>query len=434
MIEKIKRILSSLEGLDGWKINEKITESKEAFFVKKDIDMLRSKDVHHIYLTVYKDFEEDGVKYRGSSMTEIHPTMDEEEVKRAIEESLYSASFVKNKYYPLVGPNDKEIRVRPNKFDQDSLSNWISILSQEAYLSDIQENGWINSLELFLDKNKVRILNSEGLDLNYSSYRGELEFISNWKEGQGEIELYKNILFSTYDKGQVEASVKEMLLMAKDRAMANPTPQVKDIPLILSGDPVKEFFNYYYSKASSRAIYNKTSTIKIGDNIQGSDIKGDKISMYLDPDLDNSTFSAPLDSEGQVLERLDLYRDGVLQNYWGNNRFSYYLDIKPSGNMLNMVVGPGSKDLLDLRQGIYLELVAFSDFQMDTLTGDFAGEIRLGYYNDGQKTIPITGGSISGNVNEVHSHIYLSKEIQSNNNFMGPKSIKLINVKIGGVH
>ena len=70
---------------------------------------------------------------------------------------------------------------------------------------------------------------------------------------------------------------------------------------------------------------------------------------------------------------------------------------------------------------------------MDTITGDFAGEIRLGWYKDGDKLIPVTGGSISGNINEVHKEMYLSKEVQKLNNFIGPYSVKLFNVNIAGV-
>ena len=430
IMERIINILSDIKGLDGWKINEKTTESKEIFFIKKNIDMVRSKDVQHISLTVYKDFEEDGVKYRGSSLVDIHPTMGEEEIREVIEGAVYSAGFVKNKYYPLVKPSYVKTGEIENTFDKDSLSNWISRLSKEAFVSDKHEKGWINSLELFLDKNKHRIINSEGVDISYGSYRGELEFITNWQEAGEEIELYEDLLFSDYQENFIIDAVDEMLKISRDKALAIPTPQLKDIPIILTGDPVKEFFDYYYSKSSARAIYEGTSTAKIGESIQGPEVFGDRISMFLDPDLKNSILSSPFDGEGQKLSKVEIYKDGILKRYWGNKRFSHYLGIETTGFIQNIVVGGGSKGLSELKEGKYVELIAFSDFEMDPVTGDFAGEIRLGWYNDGNKTIPITGGSISGNINEVHGDMYLSKEIQNRNNFMGPKSMKIRNVDI----
>ena len=433
MIEKIKEILSNVNGIDGWKINEKIVESKELFFIKKELDMNRAKDVHHINLTVYKDFEEDGKKYRGSSTTVIYPTMNEEEIKNAITDAVYAAGFVKNEYYPLVEPEMETQYMMENSFRKDSMSNWMSRLSDEIFIADKYNNGWINSAELFLNKINIRIINSEGVDVSYETYNGELEFITNWKEKEGEeVEIYKDIVFSDYDERLIPESVDEMLKICRDKAMAQPTPVLEGIPVILSGEPVKEFFNYYYYKASVRQIYEQISTAKLDENIQGDDIKGDKVNIILDPYLENSIYSSPYDEDGFTLSKVSLYEDGILKRYWGNTRFSHYLDIKPTGIIRNVIVDGGSKTIEEMKDGAYLELKVFSDFQMDPLTGVFAGEIRLGWYSDGEKIVPVTGGSISGNINEVHKEMFLSKELQKINNFSGPCSIKLLNVSIAG--
>ena len=86
-----------------------------------------------------------------------------------------------------------------------------------------------------------------------------------------------------------------------------------------------------------------------------------------------------------------------------------------------------------MKSEAYLELAAFSHFQMNPMTGNFAGEIRLGWYYDGKTRIPVTGGSISGNIREVQENMYLSKELQQDNNFIGPKTIQLYNVTVVGL-
>ncbi|NLK44265.1 MAG: TldD/PmbA family protein [Tissierellia bacterium] len=434
MIERIRKVLSKIDGIDGWKINEKTVESKELFFIRKELDMNRGKDVTHITLTLYKDAEESGKKYRGSATIKIHPTMDEEEIEKEIRDAIYAAGFVKNKYYPLVKPSEEvppEIRT---SFSEDSMSNWMSKLTKDIFIGDKYDNGWINSAELFLDKVRVRIVNSEGLDVDYETYRGELEFITNWKEGDSEeVELYKDLLFSDYDEEIIPQAVDEMLKISRDKALANPTPKLNDIPVILSGEPVKQLFYYYYDKASARSVYENWSTAKIGESIQGDHIKGDRVSIVLVPHLENSTASAPYDEDGLILSKVSIYEEGILKRYWGNIRYSHYLNVEPTGIIRNIVVEGGSKSLEEMKEGPYLELVSFSDFQVDPITGDFAGEIRLGWYNDGDKFIPVTGGSISGNINEVHKEMYLSKEVQKLNNFLGPYSVKLLNVNIAGV-
>jgi hypothetical protein len=80
----------------------------------------------------------------------------------------------------------------------------------------------------------------------------------------------------------------------------------------------------------------------------------------------------------------------------------------------------------------YLELITFSDFQMDLITGDFGGEIRLGWYFDGETTTKITGGSLNANIANSHNNFYLSKEVQHGEGFSGPKAIEMFDLTIAG--
>ena len=432
MIDKIKEILFNSKGIDGWKINESKIEASELFFIKKELDMNRAKEVHHFKVTVYKDFEEDGVMYKGSSSTNIYPTMSDEEIKKAIESAAFAASFVKNKYYPLVRPSEVAISNIESGFSKASISEWLPKVTEAIFSSDKYDKGSINSSEIFLEKVYTRIINSEGVDVSYDGYKGQIEMITNWKEDGEEIELYKDVKFADFDKEDIVKCVENMLKMSKDKAIAKSTPVLKNIPVLLSGEPVKEFFNYYYDQANAQLVYEGISTAKVGECVQGKEIKGDKVNITVDPLLKGSTLSAPYDEDGYPLKAVDIYIDGVLKGYWGNNRFSHYLNIEPTGNIRNIIVHEGCQSVDSLKSEPYLELVAFSDFQMDTMTGDFAGEIRLGWYFDGKNITPVTAGSISGNIKDVQQDMYFSKEIQQLNNFKGPKTIKLQNVSIAG--
>ena len=44
MIETIKEILSQID-IDNWIIRDKVVESRELFFIKKELDMNRAKKV-----------------------------------------------------------------------------------------------------------------------------------------------------------------------------------------------------------------------------------------------------------------------------------------------------------------------------------------------------------------------------------------------------
>jgi PmbA protein len=433
MLDLIKKLLSDNKTIDGFKIVENKIESGELFFVRKGLDMNRAKEVHRFTLTVYKDFEEDDTKYKGSSTTTIHPTMSEEEIKTAIDDAALAASFVKNEYYPLAKPAKTAPLQTASNLCSQPIEAWLPKIAEAVYKADVLENGWVNSTEVFLNKVYTRIVNSEGIDVLFESYKGEVEFITDWKENGQEVELYKRYNFSEFDAEALTEMVAEQLNISRDKALAKSTPALNKFTVLLTGKPVEEIFSYYYMQSGAQNIYNHAANAELNKNIQGDEVKGDLVNITLDPQLQNSTNSTPYDNDGFPLQPVKLFENGVLKNYWGDIRHSHYLDVQPTGVIRNMVVEGGNLSEEDFKKEPYLELVAFSDFQMDSLTGDFGGEIRLGWYYDGKKITPVTGGSISGNIKEAQKNICLSKELQKDNGFYGPKTIKLENISVSGV-
>ena len=127
-----------------------------------------------------------------------------------------------------------------------------------------------------------------------------------------------------------------------------------------------------------------------------------------------------------------IIKDGILENFVANKRYADYLNIPCTGDIRNTVVNAGSYTEKELKVAPYLEILKFSAFQSDVMTGHFGGEFRLGIYNDGTKEIPVTFGSIAANMKEVQDKMYLSKELVQDNNFVGPKLIKFDNIRIAG--
>ncbi len=432
MIKKIVKILNSIEDVSAWKLIDKEVEAEELFFVGQKIDMNRSKKVRHIYMTVYHDFG-DSEKYRGSVVVDVHPTFTEKEIKEKIKKSIFSAQFIKNQPYPLSEPATA-VEISPTKFETKPANQWLMPLTEALYESDTLNGGGLNSAELFFNKEKIRILNSNGVDVNYISYKGFIEFIAEWSQAPEVVELYKDLYFSDYYPQLISNCVKKQLQLCKDRSIAKPTPSL-NVPVIISGDSVKEFLGYYLGSASAENVYKKISTAKIGKSIQGDDIAGDKLNVTLEPELENSTKSIAWDMDGYALKPVSIIEDGILKNYFGPLRFTHYLDSAPTGNVQNIVIQSGSISGDELKNGECLDAVAFSDFQCNIMTGDFLGEIRLAYYypEGNEKRLPVTGGSISGNIKKVQETMLFSSDVQIADNFKGPDCIKLFDVSITGL-
>jgi len=99
----------------------------------------------------------------------------------------------------------------------------------------------------------------------------------------------------------------------------------------------------------------------------------------------------------------------------------------------NIVVDGGTESAADLRTGDFLEVVEFSDFQVDLITGDIAGEIRLAYLHQGGKVTPVCGGSVSGSFPELSKTMRFSKESRQYNTVLIPSVTRLQGVTITGV-
>jgi predicted Zn-dependent protease len=227
--------------------------------------------------------------------------------------------------------------------------------------------------------------------------------------------------------------VRSELELVRDRAQAQPMPRLKSADVMLSGEPVREFLRYYLTQGAAESIYNNVSRFKVGDSLQGPHVRGDRLSIRAEPYLSGSTASRPWDGDGFPLRGISLVDDGVLRRIWGPTRFCHYLGAQPTGAPPNIVVGAGSRSLEAMRGAVRLEVAAFSDFHSDPITGDFGGEVRLGYLIEGGSRRPVTGGSISGNLKELHGEMYLSRELQQLNSFRGPRAVQLFGVSVTGV-
>ncbi len=433
MLDQIKKLLTEQKDITGYKICETRVQSNELFFVKKNVDMDRAKDVLHYKVHVYIDFEENGKKFTGSSSTFLHPTMTEEEMKKAIAEAAFAARYVKNPYYPLVKPRTSYETLPESKFAGESIPYWMNEIAKAVYKNDVYDKGGINSCEIFLEKVETRVINSEGVDVSAVTYKGMVEFITTWKEEGEEIELYRCINCSDFDAELLASEVENMITICREKAIAQPTPTLKTFPVIFTRNAVKELFSYYTFMSKANSVYNQYSTWKIGDQLQGENVKGDLVTITLDPLINNSTSSASFDEDGFSLAPVRIIEKGALKQYLADARYGYYLNVETTGSIGNMVVEGGSRTAKELQAEPHLMAAAFSDFSMDEVTGDFGGEIRLAWYYDGERTIPVTGGSITGNIYELQQEFYLSKELQKDNDFEGPLMVKIMNCTVAGV-
>lgn len=431
-LEKIVKLLKNTQGISDWRIVNSEINTEEYFFVKKILDMQRTKNIQEFDLTVYCDFEEDGKKYRGSVETSLYPTMKEEEIRNLLRKSIESAKHLKNPYYPIPSGSASvpaECESIPDSCDGfENQQQYIEAL----FAPDCHSEGGINSCEVSFERSKVTILNSRGIEVTFPKREIFTEVVLDWKGTHEEVEILDSLRYQEIRLDQVKKDLQELFFLVSDRAIAEPTPTKKDFPVVLSHSAVSEFLSFYSYQTYAKSVYRKSSQAKIGESVQGKNPTGDLLTVEMLPSLDNNPDSCRYDSEGAFLVPLVVIEKGIVKNFYGEQRYLHYLGLPATGNhpLFKFLVGSMKRETLLLYP--HLEVALFSDFQMDEITGDFAGEIRLGWIFDGKRKKPVTAGSISGNLHLLEEKLRFSTQSMIEHRGEVPDFIYLPAVNIAG--
>lgn len=427
MLDTIVRILKE-EQVEHYLIQETYLESAELFFVKRSQDMRRAENIHNVQITAYRDFEKDGKKCRGNAVFMANPADSEAELRTKCKKAYMSAGFVPNEYYELASDNQSECKLQKTNLADMSLEALAGEVAKAIYSAEdeAKTDSYMNSAEIFAECKKVRVLNSQNVDVSYVDYNINGEFVVQCKEPQ-DVEMWQNFEYDTLALDALKEKVKNALVMVHDRAVADTAPKAGVYDVVLSDKYVQTVLSYYPSRASGVSIYNNYSDFKTGEFIQGNkeDIQGDLLNLTYVP-------TVPFSAEGITMKTLPCIKDGVFENIQTSMRFASYLNVPATGMYRKVACAPGNMafDAMKTHKGLYV--VNFSDFQMDSMSGYYGGEIRLAYLNDGTKIIPVTGGSINGNIYDAQKEFIFSKETQDTAGFKGPKAMLIKNVSVAG--
>ena len=427
------RILAALSRLhiEEYIINETTTRSAEMFFIRKTLDTRRIKNVSSYEVTVYRSFEKNEKAMKGSSLIYIYEGMTDAEIDKTLTGAYTAASFVCNPTFELQEVQDNKFIEMDSDMNGKTLEESAGIMAEALFAEDRNEAAFLNSAELFVNEITTRIWSSTGIDAGYRKYEVTGEFVAQCKEPQ-DVETYQAFRYDSLETEALKSKVRRTLEYTLARAQAKNAPPAGNYRVIICDSYVRELFSYYPSRSSAPYIYAKYSSYKLDENVQAKaadgsmrEITGDRLSIKL-------IATTPYSDEGtRQIDRV-LLDNGVLKTYHGMVRLSRYIGAEPTGNYRKIKVEPGSTSVEDMKKEPYLQIVNFSDFQMDDFTGHFGGEIRLAFLFDGEKVTPVTGGSINGSIIDTQNALCLSRETQVEDGFEGPLAVCIDNVPVAG--
>ena len=414
-------------GADAWEAADVEEKGWEFYFIRHRLDQNRAKRVRSFDVRAYRRLE-DG-KYLGSASAKIPADASEEEMRRIVGELCRNAEYVRNPAYTLNPPAAAENADGRKMADVRAISADFLRALQAVPETETED---LNSYEIFVSEIRRHFMNSEGIDVTEVYPSSMLEAVVNARKEGHEIELYRLYHSGTCDGRQVIRDLSETLSYGRDRLNTVPTPALGQADVVFSTDAAREIYNWFISRMSAALVVRGVSDWKIGQDVQDS-VEGDRVTVRAVRELPNSSRNAAYDSEGAPVRDMTLIQDGRAEHYFGSRQFSQYLQLEDSFIAGNFEVTGGSATAEELRQGPCLEIVEFSDFQVDTVTGDLAGEIRLAYWNDGEKRIPVSGGSVSGSMREYAKTMRFSSASRQFNNYRIPEVTRLKNVTVTGI-
>ena len=424
MINTVMNFLRDDSRVSDHKVKIHRKNSYELFFVKGKLETLRQTNVQDVEVTVYVDH--DG--FRGESQFLIYPYTTEEDLHGLIDEAVAKAMLINNRHYTLPENETGDFEIESN-FDTLLMADLATQISQAVFDANTIENASLNSVEIFINEHTDIIRNSRGIEKRQHRYDAMVETIPTYNGEKQSVELYHQYNFSSFDRETILNEVQDMLLAAKARYEAITPDFAINCPVILNKQELAEMFEVIAEDLNYATVYSRSNLFKKGDAIQSAPT-GDHLGITMAGAVEGNIYSRKFDADGLTLRDIRIVEDGKALNYYGANRSGQYLEENPTGALQCLQVDAGSVPAEEFRKGPYLEIISMSGLQGDFYNDYIGGEVRLAYYHDGEKIIPVTGISISGRASEVLNDLRLSAEVTTHNGYTGPKKALLNCLKV----
>lgn len=295
-----------------------------------------------------------------------------------------------------------------------------------------EQDVYLASAELFAGYEEVEFANSRGATGSYAATDLFLEFVITARSGASEAETYHSARRRATSLLDIREEAREQAQAARDTLAAG-LPEGGIFPVVVAGRELSSLFAPFLFQLDAQNHYRKISRIQLGESVFGErEVTGDPLTLCSDSLFAWGNSSAPFDREGLPGRSLVLVQAGRARALLATQQYAEYLGVTPTGTSGCTVVQAGPWPARELEQQARFLLTSFSSLQVDPITGNFAGEIRLGYDLSGADPVPVKGGSIAGNVFEALAGARYSREQHFTGGFQGPRAVFLPATRVSG--
>ncbi len=434
--DRIRMIVSVLKdlvrkgALSDWRVNLFHVRSAQLYLGKglKAEDQISSIR-EDISVTAYRRFGDGSLGEAQSPVT----AQEEDEVRAQLLQLAAVCEHTKREAYALPEPEEglrfpdaADPRVLEAFLQGDGMRVPLAILAQAKAIVDRLADVSPSSCEIVASASGVRVLNSNGVDASWHQTALYMELALTCALGEEAQESWWRTTVASPEQLDLRGVLEQQAQAARDAAHATPNPGFSG-DVLLSGQSLLDFFvpedgqNAVVVHAFARLKRMGLSRLELGVPI--GQFKGEPFTLSSDPTLPFGLLSAPVDEEGTPLRPVDIVRTGVFANRLATQRYAQLMRIPATGTMRNVHVSDGATREEHLRGHNYFEIVRFSWFNPDPLSGDFSAEVRLGYHWLRGRKIPFKGGHFTGNVFDCLLNARFSREAMQSGRYYGPRAL-----------
>ena len=437
MLNKIVVALKARKDITAWTIRHITSHGAQVYAVPKQIESQRTVDSESYKIDVLCNTTgPDESPATGSGDITLLP---DDDINAGIGKAALVASLVANPPHSIPKPAPLP---DVSLIDRDLKENTLSVMKglMDNILTTASKNHGVilTAAECFGDIHTTHLVNSNGINAEQESTSIAMEFVLKAQKGEHETESFIEMTRRRVADLDPETELESRAIYTLDLLDAK-APPTRQGAVILRNDTLATFMagasltaGVLQTRGSAEAKYAKLSSWDIGKSVFTGEVKGDPLTVWANRCIPYGIMSNRFDKEGVPAQRVELIRENKLVTFSASQRYAEYLDIPVTGAFGGVELPPGRTNASDLLAEPYIEIIQFSWFNPNSITGDFASEIRLGYLVENGMRKPFKGGQLIGNYMEALADVHWSAETNFFGNYLGPHTARFNDLKVSG--
>jgi PmbA protein len=437
MLEDLVKALKSRKDIAAWTVRHISTRGAQVYAVPKQTESRRLIEREVYKLDVLRQSSQpDGTSVVGSGDITLLPGDD---IAAGIEQAVLVAGLVSNPAHGIPAPAPlPEVDLLDRDLEHNPAAVMDSVMESIRRAAGQEPSVHLSAAECFGEVETIHLLSSRGIDAQQRLSQIDIEVTLHSAHGDREVETYRQRRRRRVADLELESEIATATRRTLDLLEAGAPPSWQGAVLLrgeglatfVAGDPLGGGVLQTLGSASSK--YAKISSWEIGKSIFRGAVTGDPLSVWANRTIPYGTSSDRFDEEGLPAQRVQLIRANELATFVASQRYADYLELKPTGAFGGLELPAGQHSASALLAEPHVEIIQFSWFNPDPITGDFASEIRLGYFTQNGVRKPFKGGQLIGNFMDALANVHWSTETGFLGNYLGPHTARFNDLKVAG--